>query len=213
MSDAPSAWQGDLDRDDLNEDAVPAHPLALFGHWYEAARGCGLKEPSAMTLATIDPDGRPSARIVLLKGFDADGFRFYTNYESRKGAALAVHPDAALVFWWEPIERQVRVTGTVHKLGPEDADAYFARRARISRIGAHASPQSEVIPGRAELDQRLSRAEAQFEGRDVPRPPHWGGYALVADSIEFWQARHGRLHDRLRYRRDNDAWALERLAP
>lgn len=213
MSDAPSAWQGELDLDDLTEANVPAEPLTLFGRWFEAARGTDLKEPSAMTLATIDPDGRPSARIVLLKGFDNDGFRFYTNYYSRKGAALAAHPEAALVFWWEPLERQVRVTGSVHELDAEAADAYFARRSRGSQLGANASPQSAVITDRRELENRLAEAENVFANRDVTRPTHWGGYALVPDAIEFWQARRNRLHDRLRYRRADDAWQLERLAP
>jgi len=213
MTDTPDAWQGDLDRADLVESSVPDDPLTLFADWYAAARHTDLAEPSAMTLATIDPDGRPSARIVLLKGFDADGFRFYTNYESRKGQALAAHPQAALVLWWEPLERQVRVTGDVHKLDAAAGDAYFARRSRGSCLGANASPQSRVLADRGELEQRLADVEARFAGRAVERPPHWGGYALKPDTIEFWQARHNRLHDRLRYRLDGHGWRLERLAP
>ncbi|MGB7755574.1 MAG: pyridoxamine 5'-phosphate oxidase [Salinisphaera sp.] len=214
MSDQPSPWQGDLDRDDLIEANAPADPLALFAGWYTAAADCGLREPTAMTLATVDPDGTPSARIVLLKGFDEAGFRFYSNYESRKGAALAANPHAALVFWWEPIERQVRVTGPVTKLDPDVSDAYFERRSRGSRLGAHASPQSRTLADRAELEQRLADVEARFQDHEVPRPSHWGGYLVVPEAIEFWQARRSRLHDRLRYVRDEQThWRIERLAP
>lgn len=214
MSDEPSAWQGDLDRNDLIEADAPADPLALFADWYGEAADCGLREPTAMTLATVDPDGTPSARIVLLKGFDHAGFRFYTNYRSRKGAALAANPHAALVFWWEPIERQVRVTGPVTKLASAASDAYFERRSRGSRLGAHASTQSRRLAGRAELEQHLAEAEARFADRDVPRPAHWGGYLVAPETIEFWQARRSRLHDRLRYVRDGqENWRIERLAP
>lgn len=213
MSDAPSRWQGDLDRRDLMEDNAPADPIALFGDWYSAAQQADMIEPTAMTLATVDASGRPSARIVLLKGMDADGFRFYTNYRSRKGDALAANPWAALVFWWESEERQVRVEGAVHKLEAAVSDAYFSRRSRASRLGAHASPQSQVIADRATLEHRVEDVEARFADTDVERPAHWGGYALVPDMIEFWQARRSRLHDRLRYQRDNDGWRIERLAP
>ncbi len=214
MADTPSTWQGELDRRDLTEANVPADPFVLFAAWFEAARNAGTLAATAMTLATVDPDGRPSARIVLLKGFDAGGFRFYSNYHSRKGAALAAHPAAALVFWWEASERQVRVTGDVHKLDAAASDAYFARRPRASQLGAQASPQSQVITGRAELEDRLAATEARFAVQEVARPPHWGGYVLAPEAIEFCQARHSRLHDRLRYRRQADNnWRLERLAP
>lgn len=215
MNDQPGAWQGDLDRDDLVESRAPEDPLALFADWYAAAGECGLREPTAMTLATVDPDGAPSARIVLLKGFDRDGFRFYSNYESAKGRALAAHPRAALVFWWEPLERQVRITGAVHQLDAATSDAYFARRTRGSRLGAHASPQSRPLADRAELERRLTEAEWRFADREVPRPAHWGGYALVPAYFEFWQARRNRLHDRLRYarRQSGEGWQIERLAP
>ncbi len=216
MSDAPGRWQGVLDRDDLIEANAPAEPLALFDAWYTAALEADTIEPSAMTLATVDPDGRPSARIVLLKGFDAAGFRFYTNYESRKGAALAAHPAAALVFWWEALERQVRTNGDVRPLAPEEPDAYYARRSRDSQIGAHASLQSQVLSGRAELDARMADARARYADAAVPRPRHWGGYRLWPRAIEFWQARRSRLHDRLRYVRapaDTQGWIIERLSP
>jgi len=213
MADQPSAWQGDIDRADLAEANAPADPLDLFTDWYADAQTSGLIEPTAMTLATVDPDGRPSARVVLLKGFDAHGFRFYTNYDSRKGAALAAHPFGALVFWWESRERQVRVSGSVTKLDAAVSDAYFDRRSRGSRLGAHASPQSQVLADRAELDQRLADVETRFADVEVQRPSHWGGYALMPDTIEFWQARRSRLHDRLRYRLDNNQWIIERLSP
>lgn len=213
MSDAPSGWQGRLDRRDLVKANAPADPLALFADWYAAAQHADMIEPTAMTLATVDASGRPSARIVLLKGVDAQGFRFYTNYRSRKGEALAANPHAALVFWWESLERQVRVEGSVHPLAAEVSDGYFARRSRGSRIGAHASPQSHVIADREALEQRVEEAEARFAAQDVERPAHWGGYALVPDMIEFWQARRSRLHDRLRYQRSGDGWQIDRLAP
>lgn len=214
MSDQPSSWQGELDRDDLVESNVPADPLALFADWYTAARASDMREPTAMTLATVDPDGTPSARIVLLKGFDAAGFRFYTNYDSRKGQALAAYPHAALVFWWEALERQVRIRGPVRKLDSAASDAYFERRSRGSQIGAHASLQSQALPNRAALERRLADTEARFADQTVPRPPHWGGYVVAPKSIEFWQARRNRLHDRLRYHRDHDdVWEIERLSP
>lgn len=213
MSDVPGRWQGELDRRDLVEANAPAEPLTLFTAWYTAAQQAPMVEPTAMTLATADNDGRPSARIVLLKGFDGDGFRFYSNYLSRKGEAMAANPFAALVFWWESLERQVRIEGRVHKLDSAASDAYFARRSRGSQLGAHASPQSRVIDGRDELERRVAETKARFADRDVERPEHWGGYALRPDRFEFWQARRSRLHDRLRYRANDRGWRLERLAP
>lgn len=213
MSDQPSNWRGDLDRDDLTEDRVPADPIVLFDVWFEAAKHCGLKEPAAMTLATVEPDQTASARIVLLKGFDTHGFRFYTNYQSNKAVALAANRHAALVFWWEPGERQVRITGAVEKLSAEASSDYFARRPRGSQVSALASPQSRIVSSRSELEARAHAIEAESGLDDLERPEFWGGYNLNPATIEFWQARENRLHDRLRYRRAADAWRLERLAP
>ncbi len=213
MSDQPSAWRGDLDRDDLIEANAPANPLTLFADWFETARESGMKEPSAMTLATADANGEPSARIVLLKGFDEGGFRFYTNYDSAKGVVLAENPKAVLVFWWETCERQVRIAGSTQKLDPAASSEYFSRRPRGSQISALASPQSHIVADRAELESYVAEAEARLGQADPDRPDNWGGYTLVPSSIEFWQARKNRLHDRLRYRLVANVWHLERLAP
>lgn len=167
-----------------------------------------------MTLATVSPDGRPSARVVLLKSYADDGFVFFTNYDSRKGDDLKHHPQAAILFYWAALARQVRVEGVVKQVAQHESDEYFASRPRASQIGAWASPQSCVIPDRASLDQRVEELTRQFEQATVTRPPHWGGFRLLANSVEFWQGRADRLHDRLRYRRCQEGgWELERLAP
>lgn len=198
----------------LSESEVAADPFAQFRAWFDHALAAQLPEPNAMTLATATPDGKPSARVVLLKGFDQRGFVFYTNYQSRKGNEIEGSRWAALVFFWPELERQVRVEGRVERVSPQESDDYFASRPAGSRLGAWVSPQSQVISGRDVLEQRLSAFTSQFEDQDIPRPQHWGGYRVVPTAIEFWQGRPNRLHDRLRYRlNDDQRWILERLAP
>jgi pyridoxamine 5'-phosphate oxidase len=197
----------------LNETDVDPDPLRHFGQWLEEAIRAELPEPTAMTLATVGDDGRPAARIVLLKGVD-HGLLFYTNYESRKGRELEQHPDAALLFHWIELERQVRIEGSVQRLTPHESDAYYVTRPRASRIGAWASPQSKVIESRAWLEQAVSEQTARLGAAEsIPRPPFWGGYRVVPTTIEFWQGRSSRLHDRLRYTRSDKFWRIERLAP
>jgi pyridoxamine 5'-phosphate oxidase len=201
----------------LDEAQVDPDPYRQFACWFDEALKAQLPEANAMTLATAGVDQRPSARIVLLKGFDARGFVFYTNYASRKGHELALHPQVALLFHWVELERQVRIEGVAGKVDDAESDTYFAERPRASRLGAWASPQSEPVAGRAALEQRLVAVEQRFRdaGERIPRPPHWGGYRVVPDVLEFWQGRHSRMHDRVRYRRDLDSggWTIDRLAP
>ena len=200
------------ERDALDEEHSPADPLALFERWFQQALDGQLPEPNAMTLATVGTDGRPSTRVVLIKGFDERGIVWYTNYESRKGRDLAVQPYAALQFHWVELERVVRIEGRVEKISAEESDAYFHSRPLDSRLGAWASPQSQVISSRAVLVKAAAEA-ALRHALQPPRPPHWGGYRLAPDSWEFWQGRKSRLHDRLRYRLEGGAWLRERLAP
>jgi pyridoxamine 5'-phosphate oxidase len=197
-----------LDRDQLDDD-----PLAQFGRWFGEAERADLIEPNAMTLATSSPDGRPSARIVLLKGFGPDGFVFFSNYASRKGDELAANPNAALVFWWPPLERQVRLEGSVERTTTEESEAYWASRPLGSRLAALASAQSQVLTGREELVRRVEELAARHRDGDVPLPEAWGGYRLVPDAFEFWQGQPNRLHDRFRYTRHQDGWLVERLSP
>lgn len=194
------------------EDLAP-DPVAQFRAWFRDAEEAGVQLPETMVLATAGADGAPSARAVLLKGVDERGFAFFTNRESRKGRELAENPRAALVFLWPALGRQVRVEGDVSPVDDAEAEAYFATRPRGSRIGAWASPQSAVLASREELERRVAEADAAHPGHDVPLPPFWGGYRVEPDAVEFWQHRESRLHDRLRYRRLADGWAVERLAP
>jgi pyridoxamine 5'-phosphate oxidase len=198
----------------LREDDLAADPFSQFGAWFDEVARAEVREPNAMTLATATPEGRPSARMVLLKGVDSRGFTFFTNYESRKGNELSANPYVALVFFWVQLERQVRVEGRVERLSADESDAYFASRPEGSQLGAWASQQSAALPGRGPLEARYEELRAQYTGQTVPRPPFWGGFRVVPESVEFWQGRVNRLHDRLRYRRRADgSWTIERLSP
>jgi len=200
------------ERAELDESASAEDPLVQFRLWLDQAFEAKLPEPNAMTLATVGADGRPSTRVVLIKGCDARGIVWFTNYESRKGRELALHPVAALQFHWVELERVVRIEGRVDKVGAEESDTYYASRPLDSRIGAWASPQSRVVESRAVLVANAAKFGARYL-LNPPRPPHWGGYRLQPDTWEFWQGRRSRLHDRLRYRLDGTRWVRERLAP
>lgn len=198
----------------LSETEIDSNPFAQFKEWFDEALSADILEPNAMTVATTTPEGKPSARMVLLKDYDARGFVFYTNYNSHKAQELAENPQAALVFWWAELQRQIRISGRVEKISDSESDKYFYSRPFSSRLGAWASNQSEVIENREVLEQNLEELKEKYQDREIPRPTHWGGIRVIPAEIEFWQGRSSRLHDRLVYTRDCDgAWKIERLSP
>jgi pyridoxamine 5'-phosphate oxidase len=214
MDDIVADLRKEYTRGGLTETDADPNPFKQFQKWFDQALAAQLPEPNAMTLATATPEGKPSARIVLLKGFDSHGFVFYTNYDSHKGQELTANPWAALVFWWAQLERQVRIEGRVEKVSDAESDAYFHSRPKGSQLGAWVSQQSQAIDSRELLELRLQKLNEKYLDREVPRPPYWGGYRVIPTAIEFWQGRPNRLHDRLHYRRLEDGnWAIARLSP
>ena len=215
MQQSLSDMRRDYTRDGLCESQAPLDPFKLFRQWLSQAVETEQPpvEANAMTLATVDADGRPHCRVLLLKGLDEQGFTFFGNYESAKGEQLAARPFAAMTFFWPGLERQVRIEGRVERLSSEESAAYYQQRPLGSRLGAWASPQSQVVADRSALQQLVAVTEARFAGQEPPCPPHWGGYRLLPDRLEFWQGRPSRLHDRLNYRLNDGQWLRERLAP
>lgn len=198
----------------LNETDAHSNPFEQFKAWFDQALAAQLPEPNAMTIATATSDGKPSARMVLLKDYDERGFVFFSNYESHKGQQLEENPWGAIVFWWAELERQVRIEGPVEKTSPPESDIYFHSRPQGSQLGAWVSNQSQVIDSREVLEQRLQQLKQEYENKEIPRPPHWGGFRVIPTEIEFWQGRPSRLHDRLLYRRrDDGSWRIQRLSP
>ncbi|MCE2756590.1 MAG: pyridoxamine 5'-phosphate oxidase [Chitinophagaceae bacterium] len=208
-----SSIRKDYQLKSLSEEDVAANPFDQFAQWWNEAVKSEIVEVNAMTLATVDQQNRPSARIVLLKDFNASGFVFYTTYESDKGSQIEQNPHACLVFFWKELERQVRIEGICERISTFESDAYFQSRPIGSRIGASASPQSRIIADRSILSEKVSALEKQYPTGEIPRPQHWGGYRLMPISIEFWQGRSNRLHDRIKYLREDGAWSIVRLAP
>lgn len=213
MSAAISDLRNDYTLSGLDRLDVLTDPIAQFRQWFEAALSAQVPEPNAMHISTVTAEGRPDGRIVLLKDVSDAGFTFFTNYHSRKGQELTQHPFAALTFFYPELERQIRIEGRVEKVSSEESDVYFNSRPRGSQIGAWVSHQSTVIDSRNVLENRQRELEAQFAGQTIPRPPHWGGFRVVPDMLEFWQGRPSRLHDRIRYRKENNNWLIERLSP
>ncbi|MDZ8030049.1 MAG: pyridoxamine 5'-phosphate oxidase [Nostoc sp. DedQUE08] len=214
MDKTVAGLRKDYTLEGLSELEVELNPFIQFKKWFDQALAAQLPEPNAMTIATATPDGKPSARMVLLKDFDERGFTFFTNYNSHKGQELAENPQAALVFWWAELERQVRISGYVEKVSETESDQYFHSRPANSRLGAWVSNQSEVIESREVLERRLQEFQSKYENQEIFRPSHWGGLRVIPTEIEFWQGRPSRLHDRLLYSRlDNGTWKIERLSP
>lgn len=213
MARSPAKLRSEYTRSGFEESDVATDPLEQFREWFEEALDAGLHEPNAMTIATSTSDGRPSARIVLLKGYDERGFVFYTNYEGRKARELEANPSCTLAFYWGELERQIRIEGRAARVPDKESDAYFASRPRGSQLGAWTSEQSRTVESRGRLEERLRSLEAEYEGREIPRPPFWGGYRVQPESLEFWQGRENRLHDRLLYARSDGEWKIQRLQP
>jgi pyridoxamine 5'-phosphate oxidase len=211
--DNVAALRRDYTQAGLLETDVDPHPMKQFERWFQQAIAANLLEPNAMTLATVTPEGKPTARIVLLKGFDEGGFVFYTNYDSQKGQELRQSPYAALLFLWGDLERQVRIEGCVERVDSQAAEEYFHSRPVGSQLGAWASPQSSVIPHRDVLERRMEELTQEYHDREIPKPPYWGGFRVIPTEIEFWQGRPSRLHDRLRYQLIDGKWQIDRLAP
>jgi len=197
----------------LTEDNINSDPFKQFDIWFKDAHDIGLKDPNAMNVASATKDGVPSSRMVLLKSYDKNGFIFYTNYTSRKSREILDNPLVALNFFWDALERQVRVEGKIKKIDPKISDEYFSSRARLSQLGAHASNQSQVIENYDVITNKLKELEKKYEDQEIPRPEHWGGFIIVPDTIEFWQGHQGRIHDRLKFRRADQKWKLDRLSP
>ncbi|MFN5421807.1 MAG: pyridoxamine 5'-phosphate oxidase [bacterium] len=213
MTMSISSIRKDYQLKSLSESDVEVHPIRQFGKWWDEALTSKIEEVNAMTLSTVTHEGRPSARIVLLKGFDENGFVFFTNYDSEKGKQLLEHPFASLVFFWKELERQVRIEGNCEKVTDKESDEYFDSRPQGSQLGAWASPQSRIIEGRQVLEENIKQLELRFSNGKIPRPPHWGGYRVIPDKVEFWQGRSSRLHDRIVYQKSLDGWGISRIAP
>ena len=197
----------------LTEDNINQNPFKQFDIWFEEAKKIGLKDPNAMNVASSSKDGIPSSRMVLLKSHDENGFVFYTNYTSRKSKEIIDNPHVALNFFWDALERQVRVEGKIEKIDSKISDEYFSSRSRLSQLGAHASEQSQVIQGYDVITNKLDELEKEFDGKEIPRPNHWGGFIIVPESIEFWQGHEGRIHDRLKFHKVDEQWKINRLSP